>query len=123
MRQNNRKVGNEKEDMAVKYLISLGYVILERNYRCKHGEIDIIALDGEYIAFIEVKYRLSTISGMPEEAVNSYKQIKIQKCAQYFLYNNQKYYNYQMRFDVIAITSEKLRNIKNAFDFSLYGYF
>ena len=55
--RNTRKTGQEYEAMAAKYLEEKGYGILERNYRCPYGEIDIIAKDGSYLVFVEVKYR------------------------------------------------------------------
>ena len=56
---NKRQVGTQYESMAVQYLTEAGYHILERNFRCRTGEIDIIAKDGAYLVFVEVKYRAS----------------------------------------------------------------
>jgi len=123
MQQNNRIVGNVKEEQAIIYLKSLGYKILDKNFHCRHGEIDIIAIDNKDIVFIEVKFRKNKTSGAPEEAVNANKQIKISKCASYFLYTHQSYYEYQVRFDVVGILSDSINHIKNAFDFALPGYY
>ena len=59
MTRNNRAVGSIYEEKIAAFLKQNGFVILERNYRCKQGEIDIIAKDGSYFVFIEVKYRAS----------------------------------------------------------------
>lgn len=66
---NNRKIGNSYEKIAGEYLRLHGYEILEYNFRCKAGEIDIIAKDGDYLVFCEVKYRKSKRKGSPFEAV------------------------------------------------------
>ena len=79
-------VGEKGEKRACKYLELKGYKILERNYRCKLGEIDIIAEDkNKDIVFVEVKTRSSLKYGAPSEAVNQYKQIHIKKVASYII--------------------------------------
>ena len=87
---NNRELGKLGEYYADKYISQNGYSILERNYRTKQGEIDIIAKDGNYLAFIEVKTRKSTKFGFPREAVDYYKQNKIRSIAQIYLAKNRK---------------------------------
>lgn len=67
-RRNNRETGSYYERMAGVYLTEKGYEILEYNYRCKLGEIDIIARDGDYLVFCEVKYRADDRKGTPPEA-------------------------------------------------------
>ncbi len=59
MQQNKRQTGAAYEEQAARFLLEQGYQILERNYRCRQGEIDVIARDGSYLVFVEVKYRSS----------------------------------------------------------------
>lgn len=112
---NTRSIGTYYESVAVKYLEGLGYKILERNFRCKTGEIDIIAKDGKYIVFTEVKYRKNTLSGYAREAVGIKKQKTIYRCALYYLSKNGLSEYDCCRFDVIAICKDSLHHIKNAF--------
>ena len=70
---------------AAAYLKKKGYRILEANFRCRFGEIDLIARDGAYLVFIEVKYRSSLKDGDSLEAVNRGKQRKIIRVAEYYL--------------------------------------
>ena len=72
-RYNKRIVGAKYEETAIDHLIRSGYNIVTKNFRCKIGEIDVIAKDNGYLTFIEVKYRSSTKSGYPHEAINKYK--------------------------------------------------
>ena len=74
---NKRKTGQEQEVKAACFLKTQGSQILERNYRCKKGEIDLIAREGQYLVFVEVKYRSTNESGLPEEAVDLRKQRQI----------------------------------------------
>ena len=71
---NKRQIGAEYEKKAVALLLEKGYEILEVNYRNRMGEIDIIAKDGKYICFIEVKFRTNSDFGSPLEAVDAKKQ-------------------------------------------------
>lgn len=110
---NNVEIGNKGENIASRYLKFRLYKILERNYRRKTGEIDIIAKKGGYIIFVEVKYRNNTNKGLPREAVTSFKQRQIKRTAEmYILENNLKC---DLRFDVIEILGGKVEHIKNAF--------
>lgn len=97
-----QKIGKFGEDEAVKYLQQRGYKILDRNFNCKRGEIDIIALDKNEIVFIEIKARASLKYGLPSEAVTKYKLKHIYKTAEYYLYtrNLQKE---NTRIDVIEV--------------------
>ena len=85
---NTRRRGNIGEDIATMYLCKHGYVILERNYRTKHGELDVIAKHDGYFVFIEVKRRANTRFGLPREAVNYRKQQTIVQCAKLWLVKN-----------------------------------
>lgn len=117
---NNKTKGDLGEKIAEDYLKKLGYIILEKNFRTKIGEIDIIGKDGQYVVFIEVKTRHNNIYGTPGEAVNLSKQHKIIRTSQlYILKRNLSKYDF--RFDVIEIilnnTNENtsINLIKNAF--------
>ena len=111
---NTRTVGRRGEDVAVDYLISQGYKILNRNYSCKIGEIDVVAWDGEFVVFIEVKARADTSFGMPREAVNWRKQKTIIKVAEYWLYKNKRT-GVPVRFDVVEILDGNVSHITDAF--------
>lgn len=111
---NTRKIGVTGEDMAVRYLKKHGYKIIERNFAAPHGEIDVVAKDGDYVAFIEVKRRLSVKFGFPREAVTSQKQQTIALCAKYWLVKN-KLYGVPVRFDVVDILDTDITLIKDAF--------
>lgn len=85
---NNKVLGNAGEKIAKIYLERNKYKILETNFRCKQGEIDIIAKDKKELVFIEVKTRKSIKYGLPAEAVNQVKQKHISKTAEYYIYKN-----------------------------------
>lgn len=111
---NRRETGTQYEERAAEYLIAQNYQILERTYRIRSGEIDIIARDGTVLVFIEVKYRKNDESGNPLEAVDIRKQRKIIKVARYYLYQK-KYGDVPCRFDVIGICGSHIEHIKDAF--------
>nr|WP_024295349.1 MULTISPECIES: YraN family protein [Lachnospiraceae] len=113
--KNHREVGNEFEDAAAAYLEKNGYVILERNYRDRLGEIDIIAKNGIELVFVEVKYRRTLEKGDPAEAVHLLKQRKIRNAAKGYLYRHRLGEDIPCRFDVVAILGEEIRLIKDAF--------
>ena len=68
-KENKRETGTRKEELAADFLTRRGVKILERNFRCRQGEIDLIGMDGQYLVFVEVKYRKTARNGMPAEAV------------------------------------------------------
>lgn len=113
---NKRNIGNEYEQIAVEYLTQNGYEIVEQNFRNRMGEIDIIAIDGDYLVFVEVKYRRTSGEGHPSEAVNYSKQRRITKTAMYYCGINGISEYRPMRFDVISILGEKIELFKNAFE-------
>lgn len=90
------------EDLAVKYLIQNGYKIWKRNFKCKQGEIDIIAWDNNELVIIEVKTRTRIKYGKPVDAVNIDKRRHIFKVTEYFVFIN-KLENEYIRFDVIEV--------------------
>ena len=94
--------GKEGEQEAVQYLKKKGYQILETNFFCQRGEIDIIALDKQELVFIEVKTRSNSHDGNPAEAVTRQKQKHIYKTAEYYLYVRNLEQE-QIRIDVIEV--------------------
>ncbi len=114
---NKRKLGAQIEQRMKAYLTNLGFVILEMNYQCKQGEIDIIAKDGNYYVFVEVKFRKNTEFGTPEEAVGMAKQRRISKSALYYLYSHNLGEDTPVRFDVAAVQEKDVRYYKNAFSY------
>jgi putative endonuclease len=119
MQNRRQKFGQESESIAVSHLKKNGYKILERNYRSKLGEIDIIAKDKGTLVFVEVKAKRSDRFGNPKEAVTLKKQRKISQVALYYL-NDTNQGRVKARFDVVAISSMEDRPsveiIKNAFE-------
>ena len=95
-------LGVKGEDTAEKYLIQQGYKILERNYRSQQGEIDIVARDGEFLVFVEVKSYSFRSYGTPAGAVCKSKRQSIIRAAEAYLYRN-KIKDTYCRFDVITI--------------------
>lgn len=113
--RNKRRIGGQYEKLAADYLLDSGTELLERNYRCRSGEIDLIIRDGRYLVFVEVKYRSSAAMGDPAEAVHAQKQQRIRKVAQYYLYSHRYGADTPCRFDVVCILNQEIRWIKNAF--------
>ena len=111
---NKRAVGSVYEEKAAKYLESLGYQILERNYRCRTGEIDLIARDKGYLVFVEVKFRQDGRAGYGYEAVNWRKQQRIIRAARWYLMEK-RMNEYHCRFDVVSFLGEEVRLIQDAF--------
>lgn len=111
---NKRFVGTKYENIAAAFLKKTGFIILERNYRNKMGEIDIIAREGHYLCFVEVKYRSGVNYGYPSEAVDKRKQKKIIDVALTYIKSNQLL-EQEYRFDVVEIIGNKIRVIRNCF--------
>lgn len=114
-RKNKRMLGSEYEQRAAEYLTRQGLEIAERNYRSRQGEIDLIARDGSYLVFVEVKYRSDDRKGDPAEAVGYYKQQHIRAAARYYMYQNWYGDDTPCRFDVVAILEDDIRWIRDAF--------
>lgn len=112
---NKRQLGTTYEDKACEYLEQKGYKIIERNFRAYKGEIDIIAKDGQYLVFVEVKFRAKNSFGYSAEAVNVHKQNIIYKVAEGYLKLHPQFGNRPCRFDVIAFDGNEITHIKNAF--------
>ena len=107
-------LGRVGEEQAAKYLKKQGYRVLERNYKNAFGEIDIIAKDGEYTVFIEVKTRSDESFGTPSEAVNYKKRMKYGRIAAAYL-NLKGIADAPCRFDVIEVKEGEINHIKDAF--------
>lgn len=104
---NRKAIGSEGEERAILFLKKRGFKILKKNYRCKMGEIDIIATKNDLITFVEVKTRHSEQFGHPEESVNRRKRKKIINTAKYYLMVNNLYYKKDVRFDILSIIRKK----------------
>lgn len=114
---NSRAMGNKYEEQAAGYLKERGFALLERNYRCRQGEIDLVGIHEEALVFVEVKYRKDVRSGCPEEAVGSAKQLKICKVSDYYRISHKEQADRQVRYDVVAICGEKITWHQNAFPY------
>ena len=114
---NRRKEGAYYENLVAEYLKTQGYEILEKNYRCRIGEIDLIAKEGETLVFVEVKYRRDDKMGNPKKAVNLKKQKKISMTASYYLMRECGRMDIPCRFDVAAVLGEQIEVVKNAFEY------
>ncbi|MFH2011210.1 MAG: YraN family protein [Pseudomonadota bacterium] len=114
-------LGKRGEEIAVSYLKGLKYKIIERNYKCKFGEVDIIAKDKKTVTFIEVKTRSSLEYGHPSQGVDKRKQYQISKVALDYI-NKKNIQNLDTRFDVVTVQiseeGEKVELIKDAFELS-----
>jgi len=116
-------LGSAGEAAAAWYLEKKGWKILERNYRCRLGEIDLIALDGNVLVFVEVRSRSSASFGVPQESVGYKKQNKVRSVARYYMMGKKVKYQFSgCRFDVLAVKfnkesgkTESIEHIENAF--------
>ncbi|MCL4478155.1 MAG: YraN family protein [Deltaproteobacteria bacterium] len=114
--KNKRKVGNKGEDAAVGFLKENKYKILDRNYRSKFGEIDIIAGDQKYTVFVEVRSKNTEFYGNAEESIVKKKKKRITLTAMTYIQKNHLE-NSPVRFDVVVINPDNsIEIIKNAFD-------
>jgi putative endonuclease len=113
---NNYQKGQLYEDKTVDYLLSNQCKLLERNYRRKTGEIDIIMESRNTLLFVEVKYRANKEFGYPSDAVDFYKQKRILKTATWFI-KEQQWFEKPIRFDVAIWCDGKLDYYKGAFTY------
>ena len=142
-RQNTRETGSRYERIAADFLRSQGYRILVQNYCCRAGELDLVALDGDTLCFVEVKYRKNTDCGMPGEAVDENKRRRIAGAARTYIDRELSFQKKDQsentangrpelksqerkglcpgafRFDVVEILERKIRVVRNAFELSL----
>jgi putative endonuclease len=116
----NRLEGQRWERSAEIFLCRQGLTVVERNYNCRVGEIDLIMYDQSSLVFVEVKYRGNTGFGSGADSVTQQKQLRISRTAAYFLSRNQRLANVPCRFDVISISGRRGSTqtdwIKNAFN-------
>lgn len=110
-----REKGFFYEGIAAEYLKKKGYRIIARNYYTRFGELDLIARDGDYLVFVEVKYRAGCCCGHPLEAVNRNKIRHIRRSAQLYLMRCGFPETTPCRFDVVGILGEEIVHIENAF--------
>jgi putative endonuclease len=114
-----RALGQLGEDIAVRHLQRLGYTVLQRNYRCPHGEVDIIARDQDRLAFVEVRARRGTAFGTPKESVTARKQARLETVARNYLQEH-GYSDIDWGVDVVAVqftrrgTLQHIELIRNA---------
>jgi putative endonuclease len=109
----SRKLGDAAEDRAAAYLAARGYQIVERNFRAKVGEIDIVARQGEVVVFVEVRSRTGARFGLPQETIGRDKRRKLLRAAQ--LYAQARGLDCPLRFDVVAEGPGGLEHIEDAF--------
>ncbi len=119
MSRERKITGAMGEDLACGYLRKHGYRIIARNFRCRIGEADIIAVNGGELCFVEVKTRRSTEFGLPCQAVDSEKQRRLRSIAEYFVMCRPYLADLQPRMDVIEIlmlgSGNYLNHIRGAF--------
>ena len=116
-----KRLGQQGEDLAEDFLKRKGYKLVERNYRCKSGEVDLIVLDRKVIVFVEVKTRTDHSFGSPFEAVEARKQRKMIEAARVFLHER-RLDQRDARFDVVGVSwphgKPLIEHIENAFEIS-----
>ncbi len=115
--QRRAEQGNAAEEIAARYLQQHALSLLERNYRCRFGEIDLIMLDGRTLVFVEVRLRKSASFGGAAASIDSAKQSKLIKCARHYLARRGK--EELCRFDAVLLDQTDahatIEWIKNAF--------
>ena len=120
MYQSRRELGQSGEDYATMHLINAGLDILERNYRCPKGEMDIIAKEGSTIVFVEVRTRSSGRFGWGEETITPQKKARLTRIASYYL----KMHGFKkwppIRFDLIAIRAVNSKDTESKLTQDLY---
>ncbi|MEJ5173663.1 MAG: YraN family protein [Hydrogenothermaceae bacterium] len=112
---NRSEIGRLKEDMAVEFLREKGYLIIERNFRKRFGEIDIVAKDGNCLVFVEVRSRSYDTFGKALESIGVKKRVKLSKIGNYYISQLNQHFD-EVRFDVVSITGDEIEHIKNAFE-------
>lgn len=113
-----RGIGDRGEELALRKLLSEGYELVERNYRTRYGEIDLILRQGSCLVFVEVKLRRGTAFGEPVEAVTPRKQQTIRSVAEQYVADREPAFE-EARFDVIGILDSggepTVRHVEGAF--------
>ena len=120
-RTEKRKTGDSGEDAAVRFLEKNGYVVIERNFSCRLGEIDIIAIlpEKKHISFVEVKTRKNTDFGLPCESVGRAKQRRLKRTAEVFLLQKPYFRGFEQSMDIFEVLRSEsgiyVRHLPNAF--------
>lgn len=115
--KNTTAIGQRAEELAAKYFVSQGYNIVERNYRDRFCEIDIIAENNESICFVEVKFRKTNDFGGGVGAIHNNKQHRLQTAAESWLAQHTEFETLQPQIDVIAVDQNNhIEHIPNAID-------
>lgn len=114
-REDRRAVGTFYEEQAALFLERQGMRVIARNVNSRYGEIDLVAVEGQEIAFVEVKYRATDSLQEAKAAVTVVKQERLRRTARDFLRRFPNYQSYYARFDVIAINGNRLHYLKQAF--------
>lgn len=104
-KNNSNTLGQAAEDAAAAWLRRHGLIDIEKNFRCKGGEIDLIMLHRNELVFVEVRLRSSSVFGSAAESVTSHKRRRVIRAAHYFLTLRPRWQNYPCRFDVLAATT------------------
>lgn len=104
---NKRKTGTEYEALACRYMEQYGFRTVQRNFRCRQGEIDVIGYHEGFLVFVEVKYRATDEKGTPEDAVNRTKQLRICRSADWYRMVHGYSDDRPVRYDVVAIRGEE----------------
>jgi putative endonuclease len=101
------ELGRYGEDLAARHLAAVGMQLLDRNWRCREGELDIVALDGEALVFVEVKTRSGTGFGEPAEAVGPVKARRIRALACRWLLEHRPSGGADLRFDIVSVVRRR----------------
>lgn len=121
-----QKVGNAGESEAAAYLEKQGFKIIERNFKCKTGEVDLIVTKGGEIHFVEVKTRRTPGFGSPAEQVTFGKRLRLSRAAQYYRLGHRQFADLNPRFSVIGVNTAAtpvfIDFIENAFEIEGEGY-
>ena len=112
-----REQGQYTENLACQYLENKGFKLIEKNFNCRLGEIDLIMKDNDSLVFVEVRYRRSNDFGSGAESVTANKQSKLIKTASLYLQQHDKYNKNPARFDIVSITGIIETNDINNIDF------
>lgn len=109
-----QRLGSRAEALVAEHLVALGWRVLERNWRCRWGELDIVAEEGRSLVFVEVKARSSRRRGAPEEAVDARRQARLARAAGAYLAAH-GFLERPCRFDVAAVEDGAVRLLRAAF--------
>jgi putative endonuclease len=114
-----RETGRRGEEIAAAFLARSGFRLLERNFRCRAGEIDLVAVDGETVVFVEVRSRTGVGRGTPLESVAWRKQVQVGRVARHFL-TLRRWHERPARFDVVGVRFDAdppaVEHVRAAFD-------